>query len=430
MAWNELAERVTIKAIGQVESGLKYDSINYRDPITVGIAQWFGTRAASLLNRMKGVDTVGYNSLAASIKADLDSKSETSPFWNSRYLTKAEGETIRPFLAANATVQNAQFVSDINESYLPMARSLGMDPDSNTDAVIFFFVMYHQSPKRARQVVGGAGAGASLDRLLSFALNEPVLGKYKTRYNTAATIIRNKDTSGVAAGALAADPGEPGGDSEPDIASGEQPTAHNIAYATKYNDRIVLYRANGETPLTLLPDGMGNFVPEKDGSRPGTPPVNDGSGTSAPGIPPSGEGGDTKRATVVKWMTDRIGRLNYSQQEPGRSRPDSSGFTDCSGAVREAYRQIGMELGSYTGAQYTQGARVKAGSGGINTSDLKPGDLIYFNWHGYRANVDHVEMYESGNTCIGHGGPGKGPKRADVVAMTGRAQNWYVQRHI
>ena len=53
MTYDATAKKLAVKVIGTVESNLNYGSVNYNDPITVGIAQWFGTRAAALLDRME-----------------------------------------------------------------------------------------------------------------------------------------------------------------------------------------------------------------------------------------------------------------------------------------------------------------------------------------------------------------------------------------
>lgn len=44
MTYDLEAQKLAVKAIGTVESNLKYDSINYNDPITVGVIQWYSTR--------------------------------------------------------------------------------------------------------------------------------------------------------------------------------------------------------------------------------------------------------------------------------------------------------------------------------------------------------------------------------------------------
>ena len=48
MAWNTESKRLAFKAIGTVESGLRYNAVNYNDPITVGVMQWYGTRATDI----------------------------------------------------------------------------------------------------------------------------------------------------------------------------------------------------------------------------------------------------------------------------------------------------------------------------------------------------------------------------------------------
>ena len=59
MAWDATAKKVAVKAIGQVESSMNYAAINYNDPITVGLAQWYGTRAAAILSDWAFFDPAG-----------------------------------------------------------------------------------------------------------------------------------------------------------------------------------------------------------------------------------------------------------------------------------------------------------------------------------------------------------------------------------
>ena len=73
MAWDETSKKVAIKAIGTVESSMRYDSINYNDPITVGIAQWYGPRAADILKKMGAAHATEFAGVASSLKADLSS---------------------------------------------------------------------------------------------------------------------------------------------------------------------------------------------------------------------------------------------------------------------------------------------------------------------------------------------------------------------
>ena len=71
MAWDTEAKKLAIRATLSVESNLKYDAINYRDPITVGVAQWYGTRAAGILNRIRSENAASWIGVASSIANDL-----------------------------------------------------------------------------------------------------------------------------------------------------------------------------------------------------------------------------------------------------------------------------------------------------------------------------------------------------------------------
>ena len=89
MAWDTEAKKLAFKAIGTVESSLRYNAVNYNDPITVGVMQWFGTRAADILNRMRLENPSSWTGVAASINNDLQNKPTTSAnrtWWESREL--------------------------------------------------------------------------------------------------------------------------------------------------------------------------------------------------------------------------------------------------------------------------------------------------------------------------------------------------------
>ena len=195
MAWDETSKKVAIKAIGTVESSMKYDSINYNDPITVGIAQWYGPRAADIIKKMGAAHPTEYAGVSNSLKTDLNSHGNDQ-WWTNRWLSKEEGNSLLPLLRAGAKEQDAQLVADL-EGYFQAARNLGIDPNTNTDSFIYWCVAYHQGPRYAIQVANNVGGNASLDAFHHATLNNGVLGKYPNRYNQAYQIIKNKDTSGV-----------------------------------------------------------------------------------------------------------------------------------------------------------------------------------------------------------------------------------------
>ena len=198
MAWDDTAKKVAIKAIGTVESSMRYDSINYNDPITVGIAQWYGPRAADIIKKMGAKHANEYAGVSPSLMSDLNSHGNDS-WWTNRWLSRLEGNSLIPLLRAGAAEQDAQLVADL-EAYFQAARNVGIDPNGNTDTFIYFCVMYHQGPRYAIRVMNRCGGGASLAAVHHACLNDGVLGKYPNRYNQAYEIIKNKDTSGVSAG--------------------------------------------------------------------------------------------------------------------------------------------------------------------------------------------------------------------------------------
>lgn len=272
MAYDDSAKRLVIKVIGTVESGLNYEAINYGDPITVGIAQWYGVRAASILCRMRDENPAAWTGVAASINNGLLLVPADNPQWNQVRLTQTEGESLRPVLNANRHIQDDQCVADM-EVYKQVAINSGMDPENNTDAVIFFFTMYHQGPVYAFQVLDAVGAGASLEQIHAGALANPVLGQYSNRYNEAYQLIRDGDVSGT----------------EPPPSTGEPvPAGAELVYISHMSNTIFLHMDNETIPC--YPNGSGYWIPSRklttgapvdptDPTDPEVPPVTPGDGT-------------------------------------------------------------------------------------------------------------------------------------------------------
>lgn len=188
MAWDTAAKTMAVNVIAKVEGGGAWDAINYNDPITIGLMQWFGTRAADLLTRIKADHPTEYATIAGSVRADHDANSDTSRYWTSRYLTRLEGNSIKPVLRASHDTQGALVASDVDDYKLVCDR-IGLNVDTNTNTAIFFMCMYHQTPARAINLMKRVGMGSSLERTWAACMNEPVFGQYKSRYTTAKDII-------------------------------------------------------------------------------------------------------------------------------------------------------------------------------------------------------------------------------------------------
>lgn len=431
MAWDDTAKKVAIKAIGTVESSMRYDSINYNDPITVGIAQWYGPRAADIIKKMGAKHASEYSGVASSLMSDLNSHGNDS-WWTNRWLSRLEGNSLLPLLRAGAAEQDAQLVADL-EAYFQAARNVGIDPNGNTDTFIYFCVMYHQGPRYAIRVMNRCGGGASLAAVHHACLNDGVLGKYPNRYNQAYEIIKNHDTSGVSTPGTPA-PQNPGNGGSGGATNGGT-NAGSVTEITR-DGSGQLYLRTSSGLVTAQPTNNHNrwVLPQNSISNGGSAatPDNGGSGGEG-GTPPPPGGGGTTAQLVFKWMYDRQMKFAY-RQAPGRLNPDQSGFGDCSSTIWRAYKDVaGINVGTWTGDQYNRGREVVRGSGMPSAAQIalmQVADMIVMSWGDPYPNTDHVEMYTGdGVHTIGHGGPGNGP-HINPLAMLRKASWWTVRRHL
>ena len=410
MAWDTEAKKLAIRATLSVESNLKYDAINYRDPITVGVAQWYGTRAAGILNRIRNENSASWNGVASSLVNDLANHPQGNTWWTGRYLTNAEGESLRPVLRANNVIQNKQCIDDF-DGYGQTARNNGMDIESNTDSFIFFCSMYHQNPRNALAVMRAVGPNANVDAFLSGALNNTVFRNYASRYRKVRENIRTRDTSGIDlgldAGAIAPDDVDPdigGGDPAigGDTGDGGTRPETDLSMIKQVGSQLHIHKADGSV-ITAWPRQGGWWSIGGDESLGApvveVPPATDPDPTPSP---PGGTPGDK----ALAWMRANSGKWKYSQGA-GRNDPFTSGYTDCSACLRLAYRLTSnIDPGSYTTPQSSFGTLITTDRAKILRGEgLLPGDLIF-----YRAYVrsgwpyNHVEMYAGNLQTIGQAG--------------------------
>ena len=426
MVYDDHARKLGVKAIAVVESNITFDDIYYQDAITVGVAQWYAGKARNILYRMRTENPGSWviGSTLAQLNTDItvrdDAMNTNWNWWTQRYLTRAEGEALRPILIANQAIQLDQFYKDFDD-LVDIATQLGMDKNNNTLAVLFYASMEWQGPRYARQVLTRAGPNASLDRMHAECLNHSVFSRYRSRYNTVRSILLSGDASGIDG------PPVPGPELEPGGNSGATRPRGAIKYLTAWGDQAVLYGFDGSKTFAR-PTGGGFYVTSQDplsGENPVLPPEN-----VDPSVPPSADI-ITKENGIRNFLGSLVGDFAYSQG-PGRLTPDTSGYSDCSALLHWAFNKVlGIVIGTWTGNQYQNGRNIAAGSGPLPTGIMRVGDLIFFDWvgNGYTAAFDHVEMYYGSSQMIGHGGPGNGPTIKGLGGAT-TALRWRVQRVI
>ena len=409
--------------IGEVESNWNWTAVNYNDPITIGMMQWYGTRAAALLNRIKNEMPTAYGQLASSLRSDIESHDAGSTWWTSRYLNRDEGNSIITVFQdeENHVIQENQAIADF-EGYITTLENWGMS-QSYPKPLIFAMSMYHQSPASAGQVIATAGGSADLDRIYGVCMNHGVLGQYRNRYNT--VYQRLKDWDGESnppdfgqSGDVDTTPGgnKPGIDTE----------ASKLGYIIQNGDTLILYgKDEYEKGVIFYPASGQVWINGYNANGTDIGGGNEGGGS---------ESGSEAQNAICELYRSWLDRFAYSQGA-GRLDPISSGYGDCSSTVWFAYQQVaGIDVGTWTGAMAGKGTKIASGYSGDNLpiEDMEPADLVLIMWNGWNGSFDHVELYMGNNELWGHGGPDYGPDQTTTDARNypRYMYYWEVRRYL
>lgn len=409
--------------IGEVESNWNWTAVNYNDPITIGMMQWYGTRAAALLNRIKNEMPTAYGQLAASLRSDIESHDAGSAWWTSRYLNRDEGNSIISVFQEkeNHVIQENQAIVDF-EGYITTLEKWGMS-QSYPKPLIFAMSMYHQSPASAGQVIATAGGSADLDRIYGVCMNHGVLGQYRNRYNT--VYQRLKDWDGESNPPDFGQSGDvdttPGGNN-PGISTEES----KLGYIIQNGDTLILYgRDEYEKGVIFYPASGQVWINGYNANGTDIGGGNEGGGS---------ESGSEAQNAICELYRSWLDRFAYSQGA-GRLDPISSGYGDCSSTVWFAYQQVaGIDVGTWTGAMAGKGTKIASGYSGDNLpiEDMEPADLVLIMWNGWNGSFDHVELYMGNNELWGHGGPDYGPDQTTTDARNypRYMYYWEVRRYL
>jgi Cell wall-associated hydrolases (invasion-associated proteins) len=444
--WDATANQIVIKAIGTVESNLDYGAINPSDAITLGVAQWYGTRAAGLLFHIKVEATTSFDDYCPdTIKDAMLAHPATDPWWNGRHVTREETARLRTLLtrADSKIVQNVLLIADV-AGYLDIAAQWGLDKDTETLATEFFCTIYHQSPRAASQICSILPTKATLENIYQAAINNDIVGDYRSRQDTAYNIISNQEpASDTPPDDVIVDEEDipDGGDGGDGGNGGKRRRSKDLYMVDRGNVRV-LYHKNGSTTtfyksggVYLAADGSAgakytnnNPDPDPDTNNDNndgeTPPA-----TTNPSLP-KGTASD-----IITFARSKLLDFSYSQG-PGRMTPEISGYTDCSAFLVYAFQKGGnVSLGgTYTGNLCTRGRLVKDGA--PTEAEMNPGDLIFLRWGStVRSNspFDHVELYCGGGTRISMGrtpGPTEAAWNVDINAAMSNSGRVQIRRYL
>lgn len=423
MPTSENTRLYAMYVIGRVESNHNWAAVNRNDPITLGMLQWYGQRAANLISACAEADPDGYatfKSAAPKLAAAVEAGHEWG-WWTSYYVTDAEAQAWAAWAErdGNHKAQQETWYSDY-AGYVQTLSRWGLSED-RPQVLIYAMSMYHQSPAQCGKVIASCGGMATLATMHATCLNDGVLGLYKNRYNTVYQLLSAWDGESAPPDFGQVDAPTTGSDSTPI----ERPSAP-ISYVMQRDGLVYVMGIDG------YPQGV---VCYKSGPNIWTPGLDSAGGAENPGTSTGGGDATGTDATeqIVQWMLDHVGAFAYSQGA-GRLDPIASGYTDCSALCWYVYHIItGVDVGTWTGAMVGKGTVIDEGDGRSYPEGLREADLILFAWDNYNASFDHVEMYIGNGQLCGHGGPNAGPTVKDAKEYIMRyphVYKWQVRRYI
>lgn len=408
--------------IGEVESNWTWTSVYYADPITIGLIQMYGEEAARFMSRMQAEDAGGWALLAQTLKDDLASHG-TGEWWNSRYLTEAEGNSW--IQAAQSQVNHAlQEDHAIKEfaDYVGILQKWGFSLD-RPKPLIFAMSMYHQAPNWAGQVVASCGGDATLQTIYTTCMNHQGFSRYSNRYRT--NYERLSAWDGQSAPPDFGQTGQvstlPGGN------SGISEIASKLSHIDSKNDLLILYGKDElASGVVFYPVPGQTWVVSRNVNGTEIEGGWSGGGTAT---------GSQAAAQVVALFKSWEDRFAYSRG-PGRLDPLTSGYGDCSSTIWKAYQMVsGIDVGTWTGEMVEKGTLIAEGGQGqaLPVASMAPGDLFLIQRNG-NPTYSHVELYCGDNVLWGHGGPDDGPDltTTDAAAypLNHTLTHWQVRRYV
>lgn len=430
MATLETISMYAMYVIGEVESTWRWNAVNYNDPITIGMMQYYGANAAHLIEVCAEADPEGYAAFKAAaprVAAAVEAGHDWN-WWTNFYLTKAEGTAWEIWAErdANHAAQQADWL-DRFSGYVDTLESWGLSM-SYPHTLIYAASMYHQRPASAADVIKACSATAVLSNMHATCLNNSILGQYYNRYNTVFLRLRSWDGE--------SDPPDFGQVTDYYMPGGNAGTPARpdapVSRVEMRNGALVVWGMESyPNGLYCMPAGPLTWIPV----------------SGYVGAPTDNEQynwgdleGDEARAAIVQLYKSWENRFDYSQAA-GRLDPETNGYGDCSSTIWRAYSNVaGIDVGTWTGQMCEKGTLIA--SGGTNDripiERMLPADLILIDWpeNGYTSTFDHVELYTGNNEMWGHGGGAYGTEDGPNLTTSNVANysqymlRWQVRRYL
>lgn len=403
--------------VSSVETNCTWNDVTYYDGvsniITIGIMGMAGTDARRLLLDIKAKSSTLWDQIvsgAPQLADDCENAPDTWEWWSTRSLSKGEGETVASVLGSDEghSIQTQNW-SDICNEYIDIAIGRGMSLD-NAASMVFFMTMYHQSPASSFVVLNNAGSNADLYKLYTNCLNNGIFSNYPNRYNEAYDLLKDWDgESSPPDFGQNSDDINPGGDNEPPI--GE--IASKLGYILQHGDCLFLYGKNEYAGgVMFVPAGGQRWINGYNAD-----------GTTIGGGNTGGGDYNADNAGTVDWCRQYLHQWRYIYGGD-RYNPQDTGGTDCSGMTHAAYWHVrGIEIGGWTGAQYTSDASetIYEGNGdwgNVPWDRMAAGDLMLMSETSSQfvaGSTSHVGLYTGEPNMIIHVDRDGSPNEEDIT---------------
>lgn len=242
----------TIFVIGNNEASGNYGAVNAVDVVSIGIFQWYGSRAYDLCYSIFA--TIGEEQSTQILGADLvaELKQNASSLWNDFLPTATQRSTLSTFIttAEGRRIQDELATTDAWD-YIKVGQNYGL---TDGQALIYFADLYNQSPRQAGNIVASAGGAAganSLDAIHNAAMKNSVMNKYSTRRNWTYNELKEW------AGAATTPPPSGGGG----WVGGDTGNNSND-YVMQYNNLLILYSQQYPAGRVYIPSSSNIFYPK------------------------------------------------------------------------------------------------------------------------------------------------------------------------
>lgn len=402
MAWTNNQNMFCMYVICEVESGWNWAATNRQDAITLGIGQWWGTRAAGLMDRLRNQAPTSYAKLSSRLRTKLESDGPSSQSWTGFYLNQEDSRSWADSAedSENHQIQQTLFLEDI-EGYKTTLASWGLDVENNVKATIYWMSAYHQNPSFCNNVMGAVGDNTNLSTIRSGILSHRILGQYPNRYNTIYERLTAWD--GVSA--------PPDFGQVDEFQEGLSPTAQGsnmaqpvtgIRYLQRRGDNIMVFSEDYPQGMMCVKTNGDLWVPFTSNTQVEMPNTEEGITGGSPSL------FEQCKQTWIDWAN--AGGFGYGGDGASDKYPETSGNTSCAACIWAALNKHNSDIcdwmAIYCPDLQKQGKLIYHTTGyndiRVPVEQMLPGDLILMDYGG-NGRADHVDWYFGSGVVWGAG---------------------------